>query len=199
VCRTSDPSFCKCTFEHVRLLCGAGGYLPNVLQSFEIYCTNPALVSPFHLQRRSTSTGVRDLYQRQEELWARKCPIKFSHTIATSTVIVGFFYMPQSCDMGPTALLPLLRKACWGFFRPKNQTAGFEPANLGIRGQHANQKTNEAAMNMFLSLINSELRMSHLSNLTLPNYYFVLCLLKTLPKFCHFLHWNFHSLIHVIV
>jgi hypothetical protein len=29
-----------------------------------------------------------------------KCPIKFSHTIATSTVIVGLFYMPQSCDMG---------------------------------------------------------------------------------------------------
>jgi hypothetical protein len=35
-----------------------------------------------------------------------KCPIKFSHKISTSTVIVGFFYMPQSCNMGPTALLP---------------------------------------------------------------------------------------------
>ena len=35
--------------------------------------------------------------------------------------------------MGPTALLPLRLKACWGFFRPKNPTvsAGFEPANLG--------------------------------------------------------------------
>jgi hypothetical protein len=69
-----------------------------------------------------------------------KCPIKFSHTIATSTVIVGFFDMPQSCDMGPAALLPLRRKACSGYFRPKNPTvsAGFEPANLGTRGQHAN-------------------------------------------------------------
>ena len=28
------------------------------------------------------------------------------------------FYMPQIYDMGPTALLPLRRKACWGFFRP---------------------------------------------------------------------------------
>ena len=26
--------------------------------------------------------------------------------------------MPQIYDMGPTALLPLRRKACWGFFRP---------------------------------------------------------------------------------
>jgi hypothetical protein len=35
-------------------------------------------------------------------------------------------------DMGQTALLPLQRKACWGFFRPKNPTAsaGFEPTVL---------------------------------------------------------------------
>jgi hypothetical protein len=35
--------------------------------------------------------------------------------------------------MGPTALLPLWRKACWGFFRPKNPTAsaGCEPPELG--------------------------------------------------------------------
>jgi hypothetical protein len=34
----------------------------------------------------------------------------------TSTVHLGFFYMPQICDMGPTALLSFRRKACWGFF-----------------------------------------------------------------------------------
>ena len=40
---------------------------------------------------------------------------------------------------GPTALRPLRRKACWGFFRPKNPTASarLEPANLGTKGQHA--------------------------------------------------------------
>jgi hypothetical protein len=31
---------------------------------------------------------------------------------------LGIFYMPQIYDMGPTALLPLRRKACWGFFHP---------------------------------------------------------------------------------
>ena len=43
--------------------------------------------------------------------------------------------MPQIYDMGPTALLPLRRKVCCGFFHPKNPTAsaGFEPANLGIK------------------------------------------------------------------
>ena len=44
--------------------------------------------------------------------------------------------MPQSWDMGQILLLPLRRKACWGFLRPKNPTAsaGFEPANL-LRGK----------------------------------------------------------------
>jgi hypothetical protein len=41
---------------------------------------------------------------------------------------------------GQTALLPLGRKACCGFFRPKNPTAsaGFEPAILGTLW-HANR------------------------------------------------------------
>ena len=43
---------------------------------------------------------------------------------------LGIFYMPQIYDMGPTALLPLLRKA----------SAGFEPANLGTKGQHATSR-----------------------------------------------------------
>ena len=40
----------------------------------------------------------------------------------------------------PKCRLPLRRKAGWGFFSPlKNPTAsaGFEPANLGTKGQHA--------------------------------------------------------------
>jgi hypothetical protein len=47
--------------------------------------------------------------------------------------------MPQICDMGPKALLPIRRKACLRFFRPEKPTAsaGFEPENLGTRGQHA--------------------------------------------------------------
>jgi hypothetical protein len=45
-------------------------------------------------------------------------------------------------DMGQTVLLPLRRKACWGFFCPKNPTAsaGLEPANLGTKGQHATSR-----------------------------------------------------------
>jgi hypothetical protein len=51
-------------------------------------------------------------------------------------VILEIFYMPQICDMGQTALLPLRKKAL------KNPTAsaGFEPANLGTKGQHATSR-----------------------------------------------------------
>jgi hypothetical protein len=44
--------------------------------------------------------------------------------------------------MGPSALFPLRRVACWGFFRRKNLTAstGCEPANLGTKGQNATSR-----------------------------------------------------------
>jgi hypothetical protein len=40
------------------------------------------------------------------------------------------------------ALLPIRRKACWGFFRPKNlmASAGCKPANLSTQGQHATSR-----------------------------------------------------------
>ena len=47
--------------------------------------------------------------------------------------------------MGPTALLPLRRKARWGIFCLKNPTvsAGFEPANLGSKGQYSTPRTHK--------------------------------------------------------
>ena len=49
----------------------------------------------------------------------------------------GFFYMPQICDMGPIILLPLRAEDFLSPFKNPTASAGFEPANLGIRGQHA--------------------------------------------------------------
>jgi hypothetical protein len=55
---------------------------------------------------------------------------------------VGIFYMPQICDMRPTALLPSEGRHAEDFFALKNPTAeaGFEPANLGAKGQHATSR-----------------------------------------------------------
>jgi hypothetical protein len=60
--------------------------------------------------------------------------------------------MPPICDMGQTALLPLRRKACCGFVRPKNPTAsaGFEPATLGTRGQHAKKRIRKRLRSSFV-------------------------------------------------
>jgi hypothetical protein len=54
---------------------------------------------------------------------------------STSTEHLGFFYMAQIYDMGPTALLPLLR--IFSALKNPTATAGFEPANFGTKGQHA--------------------------------------------------------------
>jgi len=49
--------------------------------------------------------------RRERPLVAEKCSDKFDLE-SEFTVILGMFYMPQICDMGQTALLPLRRKAC---------------------------------------------------------------------------------------
>jgi hypothetical protein len=47
--------------------------------------------------------------------------------------IVGNFYMPQSCDMGPTALLPLRRKTRWGVLRPEKSDGRVRTRELGYQ------------------------------------------------------------------
>jgi hypothetical protein len=57
--------------------------------------------------------------------------------MSTSTFHLGIFYMPQIYDMGPMALLPLRRKACWGFFRPEKSwwlRPGLNPRTWVLKG-----------------------------------------------------------------
>jgi len=57
--------------------------------------------------------------------------------MSTSTLHLGIFYMLQICDMGPTALLPLWRKACWEFFRPAKSwwlQPGLNPRTWVLKG-----------------------------------------------------------------
>jgi len=52
-------------------------------------------------------------------------------------VNLGIFYTPQINDMGPTALLPFRRKACWGFFRAENSwrlRPGLNPRTWVLKG-----------------------------------------------------------------
>jgi len=49
----------------------------------------------------------------------------------------GIFYMPQICDMGPTALLPFRRKVCQGFCHPEKfwrLRPGLNPDSWVLKG-----------------------------------------------------------------
>jgi hypothetical protein len=129
ICCSSSPS-----------MRGTGGNSAYRTSAFEaVYTLTHRLGSTVHLQRRSMPDSMTDLCVRKEEVWARNGRPNFARQ-SDFHVIAGFFNIRQICDMGQTALLPLRRKACWGFCRPKNPTAsaGFEPANLCTTGQHAN-------------------------------------------------------------
>jgi hypothetical protein len=112
--------------------------LAYALQPFEAYCTNPVLVPPFISRGAPRQTAWETSISERRNLWARNGPSNLAQQ-CDSHVILRFFYMPQSCDVRQTALLPFRRKTCWGIFRPKNPTGlrGLETSNLGTRGQRA--------------------------------------------------------------
>jgi len=67
--------------------------------------------------------------------------------VAISTSILGSFTCRKFTTWDRRLYFPTEWRRAEDFFRPKNPTAstGFEPANLGTRGQHAQLYTNEAA------------------------------------------------------
>ena len=80
---------------------------------------------------------------RRERSWWRKvemCEWELAGNFAWNCdfhVNSGFFYVPQICDMGPTALLPIRRKACWGIFRPGKSwwlRPGLNPQTWVLKG-----------------------------------------------------------------
>ena len=71
------------------------------------------------------------------ELWARKCPVilpKFRLPLKFRDLLHA-----ASLRHGTDGFTSPPKEGVLGFFRPKNSkaSAGFEPANLGTKGQHA--------------------------------------------------------------
>jgi hypothetical protein len=58
-----------------------------------------------------TSTTTRETSRRERRNYGREITGNFADN-GDFHASVGIFYMPQICDVGPTALLPLRRKAC---------------------------------------------------------------------------------------
>ena len=81
---------------------------PNVLQP-KAYCTSPGLWS-FLLAPPGVST--RDPSSERRTYLGEKWSVISTESCDFHAYTFGFFYMPQICDMGQTALLPFRRKAC---------------------------------------------------------------------------------------
>jgi hypothetical protein len=89
------------------------------------------------LTRKTYSPSCR-LVANQKELGEGNN--EFSLQIIFLHTSKWFLYAVKSCDIGPTDLLPLRSKACCAFLSPlkTHHSAGYEPANLGSNGKHAN-------------------------------------------------------------
>ena len=111
---------------------------PDALQP-KTYCSDPGLQS-FLLAPPGVST--RDPSSERRNYLGEKSPVISTESCDFHAYTFGFFYMPQICDMGQTALLLPKEGVQRIFFALKNPTAsaGFEPANLGTKGQHATSR-----------------------------------------------------------
>jgi hypothetical protein len=114
------------TIEYV---CLFAVYLTTIFQYLRLHSVN--FYSSLIRLPSSSEAGETRVRNMAAE-FCRRVPI----------VLVGFFNMLNIYDMGPTALLPLRRKACCGFLSPLNihrpqSLAGFEPVILGSSGNHA--------------------------------------------------------------
>ena len=67
--------------------------------------------------------------------------------VANSTSLLGSFTCRKCTTWDRRIYFPSEGRRAEDFFRPRNPTAsaGFEPANLGTKGQHAHLQTTEAA------------------------------------------------------
>ena len=102
--------------------------LPDALQP-KAYCTKPGPQS-FLLTLPGVST--RGPNSERRNYLGEKWPVISTESCDFHAYTFGFFYMPQICDMG--------QRGAEEFFVLKIPSSGFEPANLGTKGQHATSR-----------------------------------------------------------
>jgi hypothetical protein len=123
------------------------------------------LIRPPQLSGNPTSSH---LVSSQEEVWRRKWWIWPSNCLCSYSKWI--LLSVKRSDIGQTNLLPLRCKACFGFLSPLKfiTSAGFDPANLGSNGKHANHYTTEAT---FISVTwSSKWSLLFVTELLITNY-----------------------------
>ena len=103
------------------------------------YCTSPGLQS-FLLEPPGVST--RDNSSERRNYLGEKWPMNFAWKCPTSRNIQGSFTCRKSTTWDKRLYFPSEGRRAEGLPALKNPTAsaGFEPANLGTKGQHATSR-----------------------------------------------------------
>ena len=119
---------------------GPGAYAPDAPQPIGLLCDPcPLVIFRRSHFRRQVPPRPYDVRDPSSERWycGRECWPAILPKCWLPHFILGIFYMPQICDMELTALLPLRRKACWGFFRPEKSwrlRSGLNPQTWVLKG-----------------------------------------------------------------
>ena len=91
----------------------------------------------------------RDPTSGRRNYLGEKWPLIWTEISDIHAYTFGFFYLPQICDMGQTALLPIRRKACWGFFPPckiQRLRPGLNQRTWGVQNMLFNWPTFRASI-----------------------------------------------------
>jgi hypothetical protein len=124
----------------VRLLtCSCSSFSGRPWQATDVYCNLLAYcIARFRLQ--TLATRCPRAYRRLPLSAAKAGTYGNFAQDADSIVHLGIFYMPQILRHGTHGFTYFPKEGALRIFALKNLTAsaGFEPANLGTRGQHAN-------------------------------------------------------------
>jgi hypothetical protein len=122
------------------LLKGPVANAPGCTSASAAYCTYPALDVPtFTASRLSRPQPASDPGNQGRNYVGEKWSINFAET-PTSTKRLGIFTCRKSTTWDPRFYCPSEGRRAEAFFTLENPTAsaGFEPANLGTKGQRAN-------------------------------------------------------------
>jgi hypothetical protein len=89
---------------------------PGRTAAWRLICT--LCFGSSHLHRQAPPRLQQETSSRERGNYGREITGNFAYN-GDFHATVGIFYMPQICDMGPTALLPLLRRHVEDFFALK--------------------------------------------------------------------------------
>jgi hypothetical protein len=116
------------------------GARKRVYCSLQAYCTYPMCVhsSHFHRQEAPRHNDAGDPSSERWNLLGERLPVIWPK-VPSSTLLQGSFTCRKSTTWDRRLYFPSERSRAEDFFALKNPTAsaGFEPSNLGTKGQHA--------------------------------------------------------------